>query len=352
MKYWKYSVLAFLLAALLGCADEPDKTGEKESKAESPVQQETQIQDRSAQIAENLANQVESGQAQEKKEKNKPLPLTPEEARLADRTIAFANQAREILRDGTYAAEAILNDNAQRYRDTWRLGKRPKLPGRHERDPRLHVPAGIFDREEEKELTASLDNMDKALNAIIGHYRSLEKYVADSSIVDDGRQGLELSDKLAKNHEQFMAAKKSWLSMVEAKAEEAEAKLLREHPLQRQILAAKNIFAQMNEIGDLIIAEPDNRMPVITLRQNLDNIAAEAAKPPFQASPALERPFRDFLKRVNDYSQILQRALLEGFHNVQRRELNQAMLKSHEAYNGFVRAANALSDSRQHTGKK
>lgn len=322
---------------LFACADEPQAGKKDKEQAASVTECDKSVAEASCATPVTKHNNAPSTPAAGDKAST---PLNAEDARLADRMIGFSNQARDILSGGTYRAATVLKDNAQRYLEIWRLGKRPRLPARHNGDTRLKPPAGLFDKEEEALLTQSLDRMDKALNDLITHYRSLEKYAADSAIKDDGKLGSELNEKIKGAHQEFMNAKKSWLEIVERRAEEAEAKFLATHPLQRQIQAAGNIFSQMREIGDLVEAEGNNREAIKSLRVNLDLTVAEAAKPPFPASPSLERVYRDFLKKVNVYCQILDRALVEGFHNIQKRELADARLKCLNAYNEFVSTVN------------
>lgn len=337
MKHCSRFFFILLSLFLCACADDVDKPDEnKKPEVQNSVSvekaaDETSARDESVDIVD--------------KEKNNIPPLSLEEAKLANRAIAFGNRARDVLNSGIYSTADTLNDNARRYKETWFLPKRPKLPAKYNTDASLKAPSRIFSQSEEASLTAALDGMDKALNELLRHYKALEKYIGDSSIVDDGKKGLELSDKIFQSHTRYMSAKRTWMEIVEAKAEEAEAKLLREHPLERQILSARNIFAQMEEIRDIIIAEPDNRQVLAGLAQNLNSIIEQAGQPPFQASATLERLYKAFLKDAGTYTRVLNRGLLEGFYNVQRRELNEASIKCRDAYNEFVRVANRLSDS-------
>ena len=266
-------------------------------------------------------------------------PLTAEERRVAARALDFANQARELFQKGVHAAADELKRGAELYREEWRLPKRPKLPARHSRDSRLQAPKGIFSMAEEAELAKALDEMDGALNEILSIYRRLEKYVADSSIRDDGELGLELSGKILESHKSLHEARARWLALVEPKAIEAEAKLLREDPLRRQILAAASLFAEMRETASLVAAGAP-RQALADARKSMAAIIDSAGKPPFQASPSLERLYRNFLKVARQYCQILDKGILEGFHNVQRRELAEGAAKCQAAYNEFVKAAN------------
>lgn len=342
MKPYKAIFLALLYLCLFSCADDPSQN--ESSKSEKQASPSLSLTDTTENKVSEPELDAKSVTEQDRPIKKEPSPpLSPAELKEADRIIAFSNQSRDIFQKGLYGAAAYLKHSVDNYRENWHLAQRPKLPETHKPNPNLQIPAGIFDKAEEEQLSQALNDMDKALNDLLNNYRQLEKYIADPSIRDDGKQGLKLSSKASDNYLQYMKARHTWMEIVEAKAEEAEAKLLREHPLQRQILAAKNIFAQMRELGELLSANSD-RQTLTSLRQNLNAIIAEAGKPPFQAAPSLERLYKNFLKEAEKYSSILDRGILEGFHNIQRRELNASAAKCREAYNEFVRAANNLTD--------
>lgn len=282
--------------------------------------------------------------------------LTPEERASAERALDFHNAAMNALEEGYYALPDALYANARFYLKTWRLPRRPAVAGgRQAARERLTPGAGLFSEEEAGRLTAALDGMDKALDSLLGRYRSLERYVADPDIRDDGARGTALARKLEGDHAVFMAARKSWLEIVEARAAAAEAALLREHPLQRQIRGAEAIFACFARAAAALGTEADDdgkgaEAPAgAAARAGLERIHAEleadiaaSGKPPFPAAPELERRYRAFLKEATAYAAALERGLAEGFFAPQRRELNVAAIRSRAAYNAFVRAANGL----------
>lgn len=290
--------------------------------------------------------------------------LTPEERARAERALDFHNTALSALEEGYYALPDALYANARFYLKTWQLPRRPRTSGgREAARARLTPGAGLFSDEEAGRLTAALDGMDKALDSLLGRYRSLERYVADPDIRDDGAKGTALARKLGEDHAVFMAARRSWLEIVEARAAAAEAALLREYPLQRQIRGAEAIFACFARTAAALGAEDDDgsgpaareegTAPSLSqeaaARAELERIHAEleadiaaSGKPPFPAAPELERRYRAFLKEAGAYAAALGRGLAEGFFGPQRRDLNVAAVRSRAAYNAFVRAANGL----------
>lgn len=291
--------------------------------------------------------------------------LAPEERTRAERALEFHNAAINALEEGYYALPDALYANARFYLRTWRLPRRPDVVGsRQTARARLTPGAGLFSEEEAARLAAALGGMDKALDSLLGRYKSLERYVADPDIRDDGVKGTALARKLGEDHAVFMAARRSWLEIVEARAAAAEAALLREHPLQRQIRGAEAIFACFARTAAALGAEDDDRDGAAApteraappapgldaaaraglerLHGELEADIAAAAKPPFPAAPDLERRYRAFLKEAEAYAAALGRGLNEGFFGPQRRELNVAAARSRAAYNAFVRAANGL----------
>lgn len=263
--------------------------------------------------------------------------LQPDAATLAraDRILAYHNQVQSVLTRGSQAGAIMAG--AQAYLSTWRLprqlfkGKRNNVPA---------PPKGVFSDAEADAITAAMKDMDKALAGMLGHYTELEKYVADPAIRDDGKLGKELVRNIVSGHAQYLKARESWLTIVEKAAQQAETALLYGHPLKRQILAAQGMFAQLREVGNLVASGDPEKELLEACAQNIKNLLASAASPPFAAKPSLERYYRNFLKQVQIYVQILERGIKEGFHAVQKRELNAAAEASRRMYNRFASNVN------------
>lgn len=315
-----------------------EKTGEGEQEAERDAMRLSPLPDgEKADRDEDVATEPAARAAP-------TPPLTTEEAERADKILAFANQAIPSLNTGYFALPAKLRENSRRYLETWRLPKRPKIPSKSFFTQKLVHPRGIFTEEEEKQLTAGLAEMNRALENMLGIYRDLEKYVADDSIRDDGKLGRELTARLEEGHGQFLGARKSWLEIVENNAARAGQALLRNHPLQRQILAASQFFGQMREVNSLLKLEKPEPDMLLALKDSMSAIIAKAGKPPFDASPRLERLYREFLRCANIYGKSLDMALKEGLFRAQRREIARAAKKCQTAYNNFAASANKLSN--------
>lgn len=272
-----------------------------------------------------------------------PLPpLSAEERTQADKLVEFSNAATSALTEGYYALPDALLDNAREYLQEWRLAPRPhaRTAQRDAAARRLTPAGGLFPAEAEAQLAQSVKDMSKALDSMLAEYRALEKYVADDTIRDDGAQGKKLVQNLRNAHAVFLAARKSFLETVEARAAQAENLLLREHPLKRQIVEARKIFSLFRQAGDLLAPEEPDGTALEQLRGHLEDSLALAGRPPFPAAPQVERAYRAFLKEAALFSQKLAQGQREGFHSRIRRELNESVARSREAYNAFVRAAN------------
>lgn len=261
----------------------------------------------------------------------------PSDARLAraDAVLAYHNRVQTMLGQGMLADR--IHANTLIYDATWRLPVRQK----GSRPLELAPPQGLFDEEEATALTQALQGMDRALNNMLGHYANLEKYVLNPAINDDGKLGRELSKKIYAAHAQYLAARKSWLEIVDRRAREAEQLILQDHPLKRQILAARDIFSQFGEVASIIASGGTDRQLLNNMAENIRAICQKAGEPPFTGVPNLERLYRAFLKRVEEYCRILKRGVTEGLHDHQRMEINAAQEMARRAYNEFARAANA-----------
>lgn len=254
----------------------------------------------------------------------------------ADQILAFANKSQKILAGDYYTLPDVLQAYSQIYGQIWQLAKMPPLP---KQKPDLKPDKGIFSLTEERALDRALKGMDRELEKIRNAYADLEKYVLDETIQDDGKKGEQLCKLIGTSHAGFVKARKDWRSLVEARAIEAEDYLLAEHPLKRQVLAARQIFEQMNEALELLRMQDTRRTDLEPFETALGELAIQAAKPPFPAAPALERLYRGFIREVEHFDKVMAAGLNEGFHAQIKRELAKIMERSRNAYNAFAREA-------------
>ena len=143
-------------------------------------------------------------------------PATPEEKKQADRMVAFYNTAAGVLAGGWYGQPDALLTNVRAYLEDWRLAPRPAVRGARGEAAKGLAPAkGLFPAEVEARLAQWVTDMDKALDAMLADYKALEKYVRDDSIRDDGARGKKLAASLGAAHATFMAARDSYLEVVD-----------------------------------------------------------------------------------------------------------------------------------------
>ena len=271
-------------------------------------------------------------------------PPSPADLERADRLVAFSNAASMALAAGRYAQADVLMAYTKYYLAEWQLAKRPAInPDEDEiLARRLVPPAGLFTPEQTKIMAASVQEMNKAIASMRADYRSLEKYVEDAQLQDDGAKGKALGAGIAKAHASFVVARDAYMQIVEAEAAPAEDILLSNHPLKRQIQAAERIFAVFGKAASLLAPDKPDREALQALRQELAAALADAARPPFMAAPDLERRYRGFLKQAESYAELFDQGLNEEFYAPLRFEMNKAAVASRTAYNDFVRDANKM----------
>lgn len=261
-------------------------------------------------------------------------PPTPAEIEHADRIIAYSNRLQADLSRGYYSQAESMLANSRSYLADWRQPAKLKSVPKSQ----LMPEAALFSEREARDMQAGFAGMDKALNALFGHYANLDKYAADANIRDDGKLGRQLASQIRASYANFAASRRSLLAIVQKKAAEAEKILLYEHPLQRQIIVGNQIFAQFSEMAHLLAADTPEPELIAACRQNIETLIAIGAKPPFPAKPGLERLYRAFLKQAGAYCKLVGQNT--DFSGQQRRELNKAAQASAEVWNEFVKEAN------------
>lgn len=272
-----------------------------------------------------------------------PVP-SPAELDRADRLVAFSNAASMALAAGRYAQADVLIAYTKYYLAEWQLAKRPAI--NQDEDEilarRLVPPVGLFTPEQTKIMAVSVQEMNKAIASMRADYKSLEKYVEDATLQDNGAKGKSLGASIARAHAAFIVARDAYMQIVEAEAAPAEDVLLSNHPLKRQIQAAEQIFVVFGKAASLLTPGKPDREALQALRQELAVALADGDRPPFMASPDLERRYRGFLKQAQSYAELFDQGLAEEFYAPLRFEMNKAAVACRAAYNDFVRDANKM----------
>lgn len=280
---------------------------------------------------------------QQPPEQASPAP-SPADLDRADRLVAFSNTASMALAAGRYAQADVLMAYTKYYLAEWQLAKRPAInPDEDEiLARRLVPPVGLFTPEQTKKMAASVQEMNKAIASMRADYRTLEKYVEDALLQDNGVKGKALGAGIGRAHAAFVVARDAYMQIVEAEAAPAEDILLSNHPLKRQIQAAERIFAVFGKVASLLAPDKPDREALQAQRQELAAALTDGGRPPFMAAPDLERRYRGFLKQAESYAELFDQGLNEEFYAPLRFEMNKTAVASRTAYNDFVRDANKM----------
>ena len=326
-------VLVLGLTLLLTACESGKKDAEKAEKAK--VESVAAAPKASAPKAENSAA---------KEVQESVPPPSPADLDRADRLVAFSNAASMALAAGRYAQADVLMAYTKYYLAEWQLAKRPAVNVDEDESltRRLVPPVGLFTPEQTKKMATSVQEMNKAIASMRADYRTLEKYVEDATLQDDGVKGKALGASIAKAHAAFVVARDAFMQIVEAEAAPAEDILLSNHPLKRQIQAAERIFAVFGKAATLLAPDKPDRAALQAQREELAAALADGGRPPFRAAPDLERRYRGFLKQAESYAELFDKGLEEEFYAPLRFEMNKVAVSSRAAYNDFVRDANQM----------
>ncbi|MDR3320551.1 MAG: hypothetical protein LBS77_06535 [Desulfovibrio sp.] len=270
-------------------------------------------------------------------------PLSPEERKKAADIIDYFNLSNTILAEEPYTLPESCFAAVREYLQTWCLKPLPKVVKNAEAVlKRLVPPHQLFAKEMDVQFLRHIGDMNMALNEVLKEYRRLEIYVGDRNIVDDGVLGKKIIAALDVAYQKFLTSRNNFLKQMEDGEVSARAEdgLLRDHPLGRQIRLAREIFSLFRQTAFLLGEEHSARAALTQVGDNLKNALDDAGKPPFRASPGVEREYRAFLKEASRFAEILSRGLAGSFHASVRQSLNDATAASRRAYNDFVRAEN------------
>ncbi|MDR2745244.1 MAG: hypothetical protein LBB66_08670 [Desulfovibrio sp.] len=269
-------------------------------------------------------------------------PLSPAEREKAAASIDYYNLASSLLAEEPYSLPEICRAAAREYLRRWRLMPIPKIASGaiDAAAGRLRPPRGLFVEQTSGQLARLIADMGRALVEVLKEYRSLEKYVRDDAIIDDGAMGEKIIARLDAACRKFFTARRDFLKLADEASAQAEDALLSGHPLRRQIHLAREIFSLFRQCASLLGEEYPDREALTRIRDNLGNILAEAEKPPFRGPPGLEREYRVFLGEAGRFAEALSSGLAGNFHAPARKSMIEALSASHSAYNSFAGTIN------------
>ncbi len=269
---------------------------------------------------------------------------TSEERRQAEAVVEFANEAGSVVADrlcGRYPLLVMREVQAYRRDFTARpLAVEAPQAG----CAAAGVPesqAAVFGSDAEL-LRADLKVMDQKRAAMQAAYAALERYVADRTARDEGKRGAELADSLEANYKAFAKAREHFITVVNAKAEEAQGVLLRAHPLKAQVLLARRVFEGFRKAADAVgFGEPDAKL----MAGILEGIATDidtAEHIPFPIAGEVEMAYRHYLKSSRSVLNVFLQGVSASYSQDVRRGINEAWTKCRTQYNAFGDASSAV----------
>ena len=329
--------LSALIACLVfvgGCRDDSQQKGTSEQAA-SEQQEQTQAR------GEEPAAKTASGSA-EVYPLTQPGPeATPEEQASAQEAVTYANTAGSVIVDGVCGRYPMQIMRMVEEYKTLFAADRIAGPEPAQDCAVKGVPApeaAMFGEENAASMSADLKTMDQASRSMQEKYRQLQSYVQDRKIRDDGQKGDQLSGEITASYALFRDARRHFLKIMNAKAEEAQDTLLRSSPLRAQVRMARRIFEDFRQCAEFISAgEPDqNAMAALVDKAAADITTAENL--PFPVAGVVEMSYRTYLKGARAVEAAFRRGISESFHAPVRVAINTAWQECGAEYNSFVDA--------------
>lgn len=269
-------------------------------------------------------------------------PASPAERDTALAIVEYTNRVYEVLRDSECGRRPLrILAAVDTYRELFVAERVPGTPPAESCARELAKGTRLFGVNGD-ELEGLLRTMDEQRVAMQQDYTSLRRYMADESIMDDGELGERLCRSMEESYAVFEDARSLFLESVDARGEEAQLVLLRDHPLREQVRLALHLFSDMSRASDRIApGEPDPKA-LSSFIEAIDADATTAERLPFPIPGEVEMNYRHFLKEVRVLQGILARGCIESFHAGVRADLSSSFRECHRRYNLFLDAMEAL----------
>ena len=265
---------------------------------------------------------------------------SPHELESAAKILDFTNAATMSATSGWFAQADLIAFFIQIYLGEWQLAILPKnTEDKVQAITQLIPPEDLFSAETEQYLKDVSQAMATELEKMLSLYKSLTKYFKDETIQDEGVLGKKLAGQIVDSYTKFKAERQKYFEVIAEESRLAEDLFLTSEPLRRQIMAARSIFTLFQDVS-WALADAKNRDTTRSLAQKLQALIDYAAMPPFRGKPLCERAFRDFLKKVAIYHDILVIGNEEGFYPETRKLLNDSVSDCRISYNAFAEMLN------------
>ena len=267
-----------------------------------------------------------------------PQKINPskEELQKAAETLDFTNLAQELLTEGYLSQADLLAFFMHIYQGEWQLALLPENHTDLEELKKQMLPKDtLLGLETKNYLQEQVFKMVELTQEMLQNYEALGQYVQDESIQDEGVRGKELAKVILDKYVLFKQARQNYGELLDEEARVAEDIFLSQSPLRRQIMVSRSIFGLFQEVS-WALAEKQSREVTRKLGQRLQNLLDYAKEPPFKDKPLKERAYREFLKKVQNYLEVLAQGNEEGFYPKNRKLLNDSLADCRSAYNRFA----------------
>ncbi len=205
----------------------------------------------------------------------------------------------------------------------------------------LGVPDGLFSEEDAKTINTTLEKMDRQRTSMRSVYDKLCEYIQDPEIVDNGAKGASYTKKIGEYMVGYAKNVTEYRKVVQKAALDAQAVLLKGHPLHDHVLLAMDIASIIRSQAEVIaLSEPDPAeldAPLASLEEKITT----ADRLPFPMAGAPEMYYRHFLKEAAGMAALFRTGQKEAFHTKVREDLNKGWADCQKQYNLFVDEINA-----------
>ena len=129
---------------------------------------------------------------------------TQQELETAAKILDFTNQAAQSCNEGWYAQADLIAFFCKIYAGEWQLAVLPQAKvSKETSQAQLTPPPELFAAETTTYIVKTLNTMTQNLEEMLVCYQDLSRYVADTSIQDEGARGKIILQKIQENYTAF-----------------------------------------------------------------------------------------------------------------------------------------------------
>ena len=196
----------------------------------------------------------------------------------------------------------------------------------------------LFPDGERARAVKDLETMDALREEMSREYEALRAYVKDGELVDDGKRGRQLVQRIETLLAQYADSLEDYLALVDRAAAEAQDVMLTAHPLRDHVRLATDMVSVIRKVAERIaLHDPDPGWLDVPMA-NLDEEIERAWRLPFPVAGEVEMHYRQFLKAARGLADLMRQGQLESFHPEVRKAMNERWSVCLAEYNAFVDA--------------